>query len=55
VSKKIIPKDLLERFDKFKAERHWLVHRSMIEINAIAPRASKPSSRIAKSPGSAGG
>ena len=31
VSKKIIPRALVARFEEFKTERHWLVHRSMIE------------------------
>jgi len=31
ISRKIITSDLRSRFDSFKTERHWLVHRSMIE------------------------
>jgi hypothetical protein len=30
-SKKIISRERVQRFEAFKAERHWLVHRSMIE------------------------
>jgi hypothetical protein len=30
-SKKIISRELARRFEVFKTERHWLVHRSMIE------------------------
>jgi hypothetical protein len=31
ISKKVIPPPLHARFDQFKEERHWLVHRSMVE------------------------
>jgi hypothetical protein len=31
VARKIIPRNLVARFETFKTERHWLVHRSMIE------------------------
>jgi len=41
VSKKIISRERVQRFEAFKAERHWLVHRSMIENGDdlyLAPR-----------------
>jgi hypothetical protein len=31
ISQKVIPLPLQARFDLFKEERHWLVHRSMVE------------------------